>query len=51
MFWLAHPATPAYVLPSVAAAVVALHSIGYAPILVVWVVLALSAGYAISGSV
>jgi hypothetical protein len=48
---LTHPVTPAVVLLTVAVALLGLSLTGEVPVLLPWVVLALSAGYAISGSV
>lgn len=48
---LTHPFVPAVVLCAAALSVGCLALVSTVPVLVAWVVLALSAGYAISGSV
>jgi len=48
---LTHPLTPALVLGGAGVGTAAAVWAGRLPVLVAWVVLALSAGYAISGSV
>lgn len=48
---ITHPVAPAVVLCAAALSIACLSLLSSAPVLVAWVVLALSAGYAISGSV
>jgi len=48
---LTHPLTPALAITTAAGAVALWEGLGRAPVLLAWVVIALAAGYAISGSV
>lgn len=49
--WTTHPVSPAIAILGAALALVAVDVVRAVPVTLAWVVIALSAGYAISGSV